>query len=354
VQNSGIVRTANDKCLWYPIDAFNVILMASLIEELKRETVTMKWVLFTLVGGASNSVLWSQYLFFTQNVFSNMPTFLVYSVSFAFLGILFSIVASLSLPEKRIVAPSDSQIASFPIILIIGFITLYQRLVDYFFMLVMSFLLLYVLGIIQNKFVTSIIGIYGDAKDCYSYSYSVDMSADDLTKKLKEEAFSKATDISETKKLKKIETQVFHTPLGEGCQIFLFLKPNQKESAKQSLLNVIGYERTKYGIRKSEASENKAQMVVSLLVKLFQIRETQKEEEFNDASVRYAIEPTRNKLRSKRISLNATLACVIVTILILPLALFAVGYLQSFESLVIIETTNVLAVLLYIASKVKK
>lgn len=328
--------------------------MASLIDELKRESVTVKWVLFTLLGGAINSVLWSQYLFFTQNLFSNTLTFVVYSLSFALLGILFSIVASLSLPEKRIVAPSDDQIVSFPIILIIGFATLHQKLVDYSFMVLMSFLLLYVLGLVQNRFVTSIIGIYGSAKDCHSYSYSADISADDLAKKLGEEAFTKATDISETKKLKKTKIKIFHTPFGEGCQVFLFLKSGQKESTKQSLMNVIGYERTKYGIRKSEASENKVRMIISLLAKLFPIKETPKEDKFNEASIHYAIQPTRNKLQSKRISLNATLACLMVAIGVLPVALFEVGYMQSFENLIVIETTNILTVLLYVASKVKK
>jgi len=328
--------------------------MASLIDELKRESVTMKWVLFTLLGGAINSVLWAQYLFFTQSLLSNILTFVVYSLSFALLGILFSIVASLSLPEKRIVAPSDSQIASFPIILIIGFVTLYPRLVDYAFLVLMSFLLLYVLGLVQNRFVTSIIGIYGNTNDCYLHSYSADMPVDDLAKKLREKAFTKATDISQTKKLKKTKTKIFHTPFGEGCQVFLFLKPAQNENTKHSLLNVIGYERTKYGIRKSEACENKTQMIISLLARLCQIKETPEEDGFKEESIRYAIQPTRNKLQSKRISLNATLACLIITIGVLPVALFEVGYLQGFENLIIIETTNILAVVLYVASKVKR
>jgi hypothetical protein len=328
--------------------------MASLIDELKRESITIRWLLLTIIGGATNSILWSQYLFFSQHIFSDIMDLLVYSLFFAFIGISYCIVSSLSLPEKRIVAPSDTQIASFPIILTIGFVTLRQSLADYAFIMLMSFLLLYVLGLVQNRFVTGIVGIYGTSKDCCCYFYSTDMSVDELSKKLREEAFAKATDITQSKQLKKAKTKVFLIPFGEGCQVFLFLKPEQKENASHCLINVIGYERTRYGIRKSLACENKTQMVISLLSKLCKTKEVPKEDEFYETSMRYAIQPTRNKLQSKRISLNITLTCLIAVFIILPIALFRVGYLPSLESLAVIEIANVLAVLLDLTSRLKK
>lgn len=328
--------------------------MASLIDELKRESVTVDWLLLTIIGGAVNSVFWSQYLFFSQQIFSDIMNLLVYSLSFSFIGIIYCLASSLSLPEKRIVAPSDTQIASFPMILIIGFVTLRQGLAGYALIMLMSFLLLYVLGLVQNKFVTGLIGIYGTSKDCCSYLYSTDMTFDDLTKKLKEEAFTKATDITQSRELKKAKIKVFHIPFSEGCQVFLFLKPEQKENSSHCLINVVGYERTRYGIRKSLACENKTHMIISLLSKLCKTKETPKEDEFHETNMRYAFQPTRNKLHSKRISLNVTLTCLIAIFIVLPIVLFRVGYLPSLESLAIIEIANVLAVLLDLASRLKK
>lgn len=78
--------------------------MASLINELRREATTVKWTVATFLGGAINSVLWSQYLFFSQHIFSSVETLTIFSLFFAIIIVIYSIASSLLLPMKRVVA----------------------------------------------------------------------------------------------------------------------------------------------------------------------------------------------------------------------------------------------------------
>jgi len=320
--------------------------MASLINELRREATTVKWTVATFLGGAINSVLWSQYLFFYQHLFSGVETLTIFSFLFAMIIVIYSIVSSLLLPMKRVVAPSDIQLVSFALILAIGIAALHENIYSYIVITGSSFVFLFLLGLVQDIIVTKIIGLYGSEADCRFDSYSVTMPFKSLSKKLKEKEFSKATGIVKHSKLKGTEIEVFHTKPYEGFQIFLFLRaaPNRKKSHSQ--INIVSYERTKYGIRNSKNCEYQTRMILSLLSELFGIKKNATKGEFYNKSIEYSLKPTKNKLESERIDMRITLGCLILLFIGLPVVMFQFGYLSSIESLIAIEIPAVLAVLL--------
>jgi len=317
--------------------------MSSIIEELKRESITIHWVLLTALGAAINSIFWSQYLFFSPRLLSSIPDLTGYSLLYALTIFLFSLGSSLSLPEKRIVAPSDVQLGSFPIILTVGYAILYQNLAGYIVTIAFSFALLYILGQFLNRALVGIIGIYGTRQDCCFYSYSVKLPIDDLLKRMKEEDFTKATNLSQSKRMKK--TRVFHTSSDERCQAHLFLKPSRDQDSKTCLVNIIGYERTRYGIRKSQQCEYRIEMITCLLSKLYKAQKEPKDDAFYETSMHYALLPIRNRLQSKRISQRIVLACVFLAFIVVPMAMFKFGLLPSWESLAAIEIPTLVAAL---------
>lgn len=228
----------------------------------------------------------------------------------------------------------------------IGITALHENIYNYIAIVVLSFILLYALGSVLDMIVTKIIGLYGSEMDCRFDSYLVSMPFESLSKKLKEKEFSKATGIVKHSKLKGTEIEVFHTKPYLGFQIFLFLRaaPNRKKSSSQ--INIVSYERTKYGIRNSKNCEYQTRMILSLLSELFEIEKTTTNGDFYDKSIEYSLKPTENKLESERIDMRIILGCLILLFTGLPVVMFQFGYLSSIESLIVIEVPAVLSVLL--------
>ena len=326
--------------------------MASIINEVKRESITVVWVIMTFLGGTINSVVLSQLLFFSPNLDLNLKVFV--SISIFFIPILFSIISSLSLPEKRIVAPLHIELISIALIILIGVITLKEFLNYYLSTLIISSFLLLVAGLIQDSIVTKIIGIYSSEKDCLFESYSVPMSLDDVSKKLKDKAFSKATGISKYSYTKESEITVYHTPIYEGYQLFLFLKKIPDQKTLSCLMNIVSYERTKYGIIRNTSSDYQTQMIACFLSELLKIEKTPKNNEFYRQSINYALQPTRNKLESERITIRLTLTFLIAIFLALPIVMFWLGFLPEVKEIVAIEIPTIVAILLVFVRREKK
>lgn len=318
--------------------------MASLIKEVRRGATTVKWVTFTLLGAATNSAFWSQYLFFSQHALATLTDYVALSLFYMLIIIVFSLATSLLLPEKRIVSPNDIQLISFSFIIIIGYLALQGNFLVYAPVMIFSFLLLYVAGLIQNKVVTWIIGIYGTREDCWFGSYSVGLTVDDLTKKLRDKSFSSATEIIRCTKIKS-GIKIFRNSPGEGCQIFIFLKPHPDQNTQACSVNVVAYERTRCGIMNSETCEHKTEMITCLMSKLFKSKKAPKEDDFYERSILYALRPTRNKLEFKRISMRITLTCLVALFTVAPIVMFRFGYLPTLESVAAIEIPAVLAIL---------
>lgn len=327
--------------------------MASLIKEVRRGATTVRWVAFTLLGAAINSAFWSQYLFFSPHILATVTDYVSLSLFYMLIIVVFSLATSLLLPEKRIVSPNDIQLISFSFIIITGYLNLHGPLLDYSLVMIFSFLLLYFAGLIQNKIVTWIIGIYGTREDCWFGSYSADLAVDDLTKKLRDKSFSKATEMVRRTKIKS-GIRVFRNLSGEGYQVFIFLKPHPDPNAQVCLVNVVAYERTRYGIMNSQICEHKTEMITCLMSKLFKSKKAPKEDDFYEQSILYALRPTRNKLEFKRISMRITLACLVAIFIVAPLVMFRLSYLPTLESVAAIEIPAVLAILLQFAPRSKE
>lgn len=315
-----------------------LFLMSSLIKEVRREAITVRWIMLTILGAAVNAVLWSQYLFFYSRVFSDLLFLTLFSIASVTIIMLFSMVASTSLPEKRIVAPSDIHLASFAFIVVIWFAILHDFTAVYVFTMILSFLLLYILGITEDAIIARVIGIYGSQKNCGFKSYSVALCLDETAEKLKDKDFARATGISKSSNVKGTEIMTFHTPFYVGYQIFLFLKENRNNKEYPSLLNVISYERMKYGIVNNKSCELQTLMITHLLRGILEISESPKDDnDFRNKSFRYALRPTESKLEFERISIRTVIASLIILLLTLPVGLYWMGYLAELRDLILIE-----------------
>lgn len=285
-----------------------------------------------------NAVLWSQYLFFYSRIFTDLLSLTLFSIASAVIIMLFSIVASISLPEKRIVAPSDIHLASFAFIVVIWFTILHDFTALYVFTMILSFLLLYILGMTEDAVITRVIGVYGSQENCGFNSYSVSLSLDEAVEKLKDRDFAIATGISKSSNVKDTEIMTFHKPFYAGYQIFLFLKENPNNKEYPSLLNVISYERTKYGIVNNKSCELQTRMITQLLRGILGIAESPEEDnDFRAKSFQYALKPAENKLEFERISIQTAIAALILLLLTLPVGLYWMGYLAELRDLIWIE-----------------
>jgi hypothetical protein len=328
--------------------------MASLIVEIRREATTLKWVMLTFLGAVINAVIWSHYLYFSQRLFLSLADLTAYSLFFALIIVVYSLFCSLSLPEKRIVAPSDIQLISFGIMLAVQYAASQGRIESYIVITIVSFLVLYSLGLMQDWIVTRAIGIYGTRKDCYLNSYTTEMPFDYVVRELRSKDFRESTGLSKSSKIRKTEIKVLHTPFGEGLQMFLFLRCPTDAQAQHCLINIVSYKRTKYGIMKSGSCEHLAHMTECLLRKLLKVKESDGDDSFTAQSLKYALKPTRNILKSKRVNVRIALTCLVAAFTILPVVMYRFGYLQNLESLVTIEIPAALAILIYFAERKKR
>ncbi len=203
------------------------------------------WAAVSVVGPFSGT-----YFVTTAFYYTWIPVF--------FLPVILSIVATTSLPEKVIIAPTDVNVTTFGLALLFLSWELPTYVTPYFFQLVMVGAYLAIAALVQNGIVVRIVGIRGSADALTVRQYSSSANVVALTDLIRADVVWKALGLSG-------ERDVDGATIFRGSEghfefqigISSYAKTGDEGQALDlSLVSVVGYERDQLELRKTPASES--------------------------------------------------------------------------------------------------
>ncbi len=208
------------------------------------------WALLVWWAGASLTLLPSgEYTFV-------IPAFYYNSILLFAMPLVLCVAATTVRPEKIIIAPTDVSAVAFGIAAVSLLHEVPLQTPTYFLQLFFLSMYLVLATVIQNQIVLRLVGIQGSAETISVDQYQTETDPMTLTNLLRSEVYMEAMGILGERD---VDGATIFRGLERDYEFHIGVSPfpnlsNETTQAKRTLISIVGYERDRLGLRKTQAS----------------------------------------------------------------------------------------------------
>lgn len=278
----------------------------NILNQIKHEVSTVQLIIFAFLGASFNSIILDLlFLYLIGAEPTSYQSVVCLCIAFSF-PILYSMFTSYSLPEKRIVPPLLIQLNSIAIINIFEYLRFYigeypvlpTETFAYIVLIVLFSSAIAMMAWVQDWIVTKSVGLAGSKEDMYFFTHKIENAYEEVKAVFDDEKFQRATALRKKSKLNDDGLYVFCRLKDMTYQVFAFIARSRREK-DVTILNILSYEKSKYGIKKGEEARLHAIMITHLLRNALNFKDekrtTRKPEYYHDC-IEHALKPTKNYL----------------------------------------------------------